>query len=83
MKRLSNNPTMDHRRSFLACSFCFVAAFAILLVRLAYFQLWSGEAFRNLSENNRIRVTEIHAPRGRILDANHEILVDNRPCFDV
>jgi penicillin-binding protein 2 len=83
MKRLSNNPTMDHRRSFLACSFCFIAAFAILLVRLAYFQLWSGEAFRNLSENNRIRVTEIHAPRGRILDANHEILVDNRPCFDV
>ena len=83
MKRLSNNPTMDHRRSFLACSFCFVAAFAILLVRLAYLQLWSGEAFRNLSENNRIRVTEIHAPRGRILDANHETLVDNRPCFDV
>ena len=83
MKRLSNNPTMDHRRSFLACSFCFVAAFSILLVRLGYFQLWSGEAFRNLSENNRIRVTEIHAPRGRILDANHEILVDNRPCFDV
>lgn len=83
MKQLSNSPTMDHRRSFLACSFCFVTAFAILLVRLAYFQLWSGEAFRNLSENNRIRVTEIHAPRGRILDANHEILVDNRPCFDV
>jgi len=83
MKRLRNYPTMDHRRSFLACSFCFVAAFAILLARLAYFQLWSGEAFRNLSENNRIRVTEIHAPRGRILDANHETLVDNRPCFDV
>ena len=45
MKQLSNNPSMDHRRSFLAYSFCFVAAFAILLVRLAYFQLWSGEAF--------------------------------------
>jgi penicillin-binding protein 2 len=83
MKRLSNNPTMDFRRSFLAASFCFVAAFSILLVRLAYFQIWSGEAYRNLSENNRIRVTEIHAPRGRILDGNNEILVDNRPCFDV
>ena len=52
MKQLTNNPTMDHRRSFLACSFCFVAAFAILLFRLASFQLCSGEAFRNLSENN-------------------------------
>jgi penicillin-binding protein 2 len=83
MKRLITYPTVDHRRSFLAASFCFVAASLILLARLAYFQLWNGEAFRNLSENNRIRITEIHAPRGRILDARHEILVDNRPCFDV
>jgi penicillin-binding protein 2 len=83
MTRLLNHATMGHRRSFLACSFGFAAAFTILLARLAYFQLWSGEAFRSLSETNRIRVTEIHAPRGRILDANHEILVDNRPCFDV
>ncbi len=83
MKRIRNHTTVDHRRSFLACSFCFAAAFAILLIRLAYFQLWKGESFRNLSENNRIRVTEIHAPRGRILDATREILVDNRPCFDV
>jgi penicillin-binding protein 2 len=52
-------------------------------VRLGYFQLWHGDAYRHLSENNRIRVTEIHAPRGRILDADHQILVDNRPCFDV
>jgi penicillin-binding protein 2 len=78
-----NHTTMDHRRAFLAYSFGFAVAFAILLARLAYFQLWSGEAFRSLSETNRIRVTEIHAPRGRILDANQEILVDNRPCFDV
>ena len=83
MKRLRNYPTTDHRRSFLLCSFCFVAAFGILLIRLAYFQLWHGDFFRNLSENNRIRVTELHAPRGRILDASHQILVDNRPCFDV
>jgi penicillin-binding protein 2 len=83
MKRLRNYPTTDHRRSFLVCSFCFVAAFGILLIRLAYFQLWHGDFFRNLSENNRIRVTELHAPRGRILDASHRILVDNRPCFDV
>ncbi len=83
MKRLRNHATTDHRRSFLTFSFCFVAAFGLLLVRLAYIQLWKGDFFRNLSENNRIRLTELHAPRGRILDANQQILVDNRPCFDV
>lgn len=83
MKRLRNHITTDHRRSFLTCSFGFVAAFGILLIRLAYIQLWNGDFFRNLSENNRIRLTELHAPRGRILDANQQILVDNRPCFDV
>lgn len=60
-----------------------VTAFLLLLLRLFHIQVWKGEDFRNLSENNRIRLMEIHAPRGKILDANHENLVDNRPCFDV
>lgn len=56
---------------------------AILIVRLWYLQIHNGEKYARLSENNRIRIQEIIAPRGDILDRNGKIIVTNRPCFNV
>jgi penicillin-binding protein 2 len=42
-----------------------------------------GEQYRSLSENNRIRLKRVRATRGTILDRHGQILVDNRPSFDV
>lgn len=36
-----------------------------------------------LSENNSIRLESIDAPRGLIFDTHGELLVDNRPSFDL
>jgi len=58
-------------------------AFALLVLRLWYLQVISGETLRQRSENNRIRVQEIKPLRGLILDAKGRILVDNQPSFDV
>src|SRR2546428_1438167 len=38
---------------------------------------------RYYSEKNRIRLVRVPAPRGVVYDRNGEILVDNRPSFDV
>jgi len=83
MKTLRNGSGDPHTRAFLVAGFCIAFLFVILVVRLAYIQFWEGERYRRLSENNRIRLLEIHPPRGKILDVNHENLADNRPCFDV
>jgi penicillin-binding protein 2 len=58
-----------------------VVAFSILLLKIVYLQLVEGEKFRNLSENNWIRIKRVAALRGMILDRKGEILVDNRPSF--
>jgi penicillin-binding protein 2 len=58
-----------------------VAVFVVLLLRLWFLQLVRGETYRNLSENNRIRLEDIAATRGTIYDRNGRILVDNRPAF--
>ncbi len=58
------------------------AAFLVLLVRLAYLQIWEGARYRHLSENNRIRLERVPAPRGMILDRRGEILADVRPSFE-
>ena len=51
------------------------------LFRLWYLQLLHGVQYRYYSENNRIRIEEISAPRGNIYDRNGNLLVENRPAY--
>jgi penicillin-binding protein 2 len=62
---------------------CALAAFVVLFIRLIYLQAIMGDEFRRLSLNNSIRLQNIDPPRGRIYDRNSDLLVDNRPSFDV
>jgi len=63
--------------------FCVVAAFALLAVRLFHLQVIGGEEYRRLSASNCIRLESIDAPRGLIFDRRGDMMVDNRPAFDV
>src|SRR5512135_1646754 len=58
-----------------------VAGFAVILVRLWQLQVLQGDAFRKISESNRLRVIGIPAPRGIIFDRNRIPLVKNVPYF--
>jgi penicillin-binding protein 2 len=56
---------------------------AILISRLWFLQIHSGSDYTEQSESNRIRVQDIAAPRGNILDRTGQILVTNRPQFNI
>ncbi|MEW6517593.1 MAG: penicillin-binding protein 2 [candidate division FCPU426 bacterium] len=60
-----------------------VACLGLLVVRLAYLQVWEGSRYRELSLRNRIRLVPIKAQRGLIYDRNGELLVGNVPTFSV
>src|SRR5258705_11339863 len=60
-----------------------VVAFSLLGARLWYLQVDRGSEMRLMSEQNRIRLVRVPAPRGVVYDRNGEILIDNRPSFDV
>ena len=60
-----------------------LAVFAVLMMRLFFLQVIKGEEYSRLSENNSIRLQAIDAPRGMIFDRVGQLLVDNRPSFDV
>jgi len=62
---------------------CILLAFVLLFARVFYLQIIEGEEYRRLSENNSIRLRSIDPPRGLIFDRNGELLVDNRPSFDL
>ncbi len=55
-----------------------LALFAALFARLWYLQVLSSDEFELQAESNRVRPVQVEAPRGRILDRNGKVLVDNR-----
>jgi penicillin-binding protein 2 len=71
------NPTLVYVNTFI------IAVFSLIFFRLWYLQIIKGEDFRNLSENNRIRIQELPAPRGVLYDREGIPLVDSFPSFDV
>jgi len=72
-----------YKNRFLTLSIAAIVIFLMLVMRLWYLQVISSERYLILSEKNRIRYIPITAPRGSIYDRNGELLVDNRPAFDV
>jgi penicillin-binding protein 2 len=62
---------------------CVAIGCLILLLRLWYLQILEGDRYFTLSTNNRLRLRTVEAPRGFILDRHGEILVENRPTFDL
>jgi penicillin-binding protein 2 len=52
--------------------------FGIIFFRLWYLQILSGEKYLADAKNNQIRNILVQAPRGKIVDRNGNVLVDNR-----
>ncbi len=72
-----------HPRRLFCLAVAAVLVFSLLLARLWYLQVISGERYRQLSEKNRIRYLSIPASRGPVLDRYGRMLIDNRPAFAI
>ena len=59
------------------------AMLVVLLVRLWQVQIVQGDYYLKLSEENRVRVTPLPAPRGALVDRRGRTLAANRPAFTV
>ncbi len=59
------------------------AAFAFLLVRLWVLQVIQVARWRTAAENNRLRRLPLEAPRGMVTDVHGEVLLDNRPTYQL
>ncbi len=60
-----------------------VAGFVALFSRLWFLQVLASEEYRTLAKENRVRFVHSEPPRGRILDRNGVVLVDNRSSYAV
>src|SRR5262249_2634768 len=60
-----------------------LVAFTLIAARLWFLQMVKGAEMRDLSEHNRIRLVRVPSARGAVFDRHGEVLIDNRPSFDV
>ena len=67
--------TMNKRISFVFGLIVFI--FAIIVLRLGYLQIAQGSHYKQLIKNSENLTVNEAVPRGRILDRNGKVLVDN------
>lgn len=71
------------KQRLVIASVCILIGFSILLLRFIYLQVIKGAEFKALSEKNAVRLKTIKSSRGLIFDRNKNLLVDNRPSFNL
>ncbi|MGH7364226.1 MAG: hypothetical protein ACREKA_10810, partial [Candidatus Methylomirabilales bacterium] len=59
------------------------AVVVVLVLRLWHLQVLEGDRYLAMARHNRLRLRLVEAPRGILFDRYGQILVDNRPSFDV
>lgn len=70
-------------KDVLIVVYIIVALFFILIIRFWQLQILQGGEYRRLSEENRLRIVRVAAPRGIIYDRNGIPLVKNSPYYSV
>jgi penicillin-binding protein 2 len=71
------------RRTFAHAALIVLCLFGLLFLRLWYLQLLQGEEMEQRSEHNRIRLQDLPPWRGMILDHQGQVLVANRPSYEL
>ncbi len=74
------DPSMLSRR-FAILGVIALIAFGVILFRLWYLQVLSGDRYLAEAQGNREREITVQAPRGEILDRDGEVIVGNRTAL--
>jgi penicillin-binding protein 2 len=64
-------------------SYVIVGMVGVLLIGFWKLQVIDSDKFLQWAERNRVRSIPVIAPRGRMLDRNGRVLIDNYPSFSV
>src|SRR5262245_56947020 len=81
--RSSSPARRDRDERFMVLATVTVAGFALIVLGLLRLQVAEYERYRQLSEENRVRLEVLRAPRGTIVDRNGVMLADSYPSSNI
>ncbi len=81
---MPRQPEVEAReKKYKWCEWILVLTMIVLFMRLFDLQILKGDEMKKLSEQNRVRIKKILAPRGVIFDRTGKILASTRPSFNL
>ncbi|MCX5800512.1 MAG: penicillin-binding protein 2 [Candidatus Eisenbacteria bacterium] len=80
MRHQSFLPSSKHSRARVLQTIAIVLL-AVIVGRLFYFQVWHGKAYAEQARNNRVRLEMLPRIRGRVLDRNGKVVVENTMSY--
>ena len=83
MENFINDNNSQESRKYKWCKWVLIFTVIILTIKLWDLQIMKGSEMRKLSEQNRIRIKKVVAPRGVIFDKAGRIMADTRPSFNM
>lgn len=81
--RLTQEYTLDIEDRFKYATIVVAVFLLIVISRLFYLQIIKGRFYHFFSTENSIKEIKFSAPRGMIFDRRGQLLVENRPSFNV
>lgn len=81
--RSPNLARRDREQRFGVLAVLALSGFSTIVFGLVRLQVAQHERYRQLSEENRVRLEVLRAPRGAIYDRNGELLADSYPAFNI
>jgi len=80
-KRLSRDDTRFALGRIAGFQYFIVAIFFFLITGFWVLQVREGESNSQLAERNRVKTVPVLAPRGKLLDRDGRVIVDNQAAF--
>lgn len=82
LKKPHDEQLLLRKRLSILCIFMFACIF-ILIIRLAWLQIYKKEVYATLAKQNSLDLVPIEPERGSIFDRNGVTLADNTPIFSL
>ena len=66
-----------------AATLIIILFIAVIITRLWFLQIHNGGKYQGLADNNRVRILNVVAARGNIMDTEGRTIITNRPSFNI
>jgi penicillin-binding protein 2 len=83
IKKIDADELTQLKKRTDAATLIIIFFIAVIITRLWFLQIHNGSKYREQADNNRVRMLDVVAPRGNIIDNRGRTIITNRPSFNV
>ncbi len=83
IKKIDADELTQLKKRTDAATLIIILFIAVIITRLWFLQIHNGSKYREQADNNRVRMLDVVAPRGNIIDNRGRTIITNRPSFNV